>query len=119
MKSTPTHCLFNLRRNVKSETSQPPRRFPFCCQKRHNIKISIDIVEITAIVRKIGRILRMNAKNVMADMTPSCGNLPRTGDRKIPDDWKRVVRQRVSTLRFGVEQITVAAIAAATLLAPV
>jgi len=40
-------------------------------------------------------------------MAQSHGTSLATGDREIPDGWEGVVRQLVSTLRFGVVQITV------------
>lgn len=53
--------------------------------------------------REIGRIERMNANNMTADIGQSRG----IGEGVIPDGWEGVVRQLVSTLRFGVVQITV------------
>jgi hypothetical protein len=49
----------------------------------------------------------MNANNVTAEIARSRAALLGTGDREIPDGWEDVVRQLVSTLRFGVVQITV------------
>ena len=57
--------------------------------------------------REIGRILDMNANSVAGNMALNPANLLQTGDREIPDGWEAVVRQLVSTLRFGVVQITV------------
>jgi len=49
----------------------------------------------------------MNANSVAGNMALNPANLLQTGDREIPDGWEGVVRQLVSTLRFGVVQITV------------
>jgi hypothetical protein len=49
----------------------------------------------------------MNANNIAAEMPAHWGNLAGNSDREIPDGWEAVVRQLVSTLRFGVVQITV------------
>ena len=57
--------------------------------------------------REIGRILDMNANSVAGNMALNPANLLQTLDREIPDGWEGVVRQLVSTLRFGVVQITV------------
>ena len=48
----------------------------------------------------------MNANN-FAKLAQSGGTSLATGDREIPDGWEGIVRQLVSTLRFGVVQITV------------
>ena len=57
--------------------------------------------------RKIGRIQRMNANNVAAEITRTRGTIPTTNGGETPDSWEGVVRQLVNTLRFGVVQITV------------
>ena len=49
----------------------------------------------------------MNATDIAGNMAINPANLLQTGDREIPDVWEGVVRQLVSTLRFGVVQITV------------
>jgi hypothetical protein len=49
----------------------------------------------------------MKAMNIAAEMPARWGNLAATSDREMPDGWEGVVRQLVSTLRFGVVQITV------------
>jgi len=57
--------------------------------------------------REIGRILDMNANNIAGNIALNPAIVLQTGDREIPDGWEAVVRQLVSTLRFGVVQITV------------
>jgi hypothetical protein len=51
--------------------------------------------------------LDMNANNIAGNMALNPANLLQTRDRETPDGWEGVVRQLVSTLRFGVVQITV------------
>jgi hypothetical protein len=49
----------------------------------------------------------MNANNITAEIGRTKGFTPSADGREIPDGWQSVVRQLVSTLRFGVVQITV------------
>jgi hypothetical protein len=48
----------------------------------------------------------MNANNITADIARNRDSFS-VNSREIPDGWEGVVRQLVSTLRFGVVQITV------------
>jgi hypothetical protein len=49
----------------------------------------------------------MNANNITADLAQTQRSISNIHSREIPDGWETVVRQLVSTLRFGVVQITV------------
>ena len=49
----------------------------------------------------------MNVNNMTAEAARNRGSLSTTGDGGLLDSWEGVVRELVSTLRFGVVQITV------------
>ena len=49
----------------------------------------------------------MSANNIVAQAARIRGSYPTDRDRSLQDGWERVVRELVSTLRFGVVQITV------------
>jgi hypothetical protein len=49
----------------------------------------------------------MNVNNIASDIARSRLSLPGTNGGEIPNGWEGLVRQMVSTLRFGVVQITV------------
>ena len=51
--------------------------------------------------------MRMNVNNIAAEIGRSQGSLSSAAEGVIPDSWEGVVRQLVSSLRFGVVQITV------------
>jgi hypothetical protein len=56
---------------------------------------------------EIGRMQRMNANTLRAEMARTPHASATINGREIPDGWEGVVRQLVSTLRFGMVQITV------------
>jgi hypothetical protein len=49
----------------------------------------------------------MNASTTTADIAQTQRCISSLHGREIPDGWEAIVRQLVSTLRFGVVQITV------------